>query len=410
MLFAFFLIVALVLVPVWGVTCYLKWFSRYELPQVNESHFPRAAVILAVRGASPSLEDCLSRLVNQDYPRYQVFVVVDHPSDPASEVIQQWSTRHPEAPLEISYLNNPSSKAYLKTSAVLQCIRTLEDDFGAIVLADADTLSYSRWLRDLVLPLMSDEVGLVTGNRWYDPTCVSLGGLVQFFYNSLCVPPMYFMGATWGGSLAIKRAVFQTRTFNEGSIESFSEEVIFQKATFIAGLRLEIQPNVMILNRETSTLASAFNFMKRQLLWTRLYHSAWMLLLVGNWVVNLCLTGFSIVGIYGLTVGNGILAFTLLGGLVLEIASCQLLSEWLHRAIARRALRVQGTSYPAIDWPTRCRMMMVIPLAYVLFSYAMLAAAFARKVTWSGITYEVIPPANIRMKKYLPINETTETI
>lgn len=268
---------------------------------------------------------------------------------------------------------------------------------------------YQTWLADLVQPLLNEEIGLVTGNRWYDPTCRSWGALIRFFYNALCVPPMYFMQATWGGSLAIKRVVFATDFFRESLADHYSEEVIFQSATSNEGLRFEIQPDVMILNRETSTLRAAFNFMKRQLLWTRLYHPSWSRLLVGTCAVYLFFSGLLLVGIYALAIGKILLACIFLGGTLLEIVTCQILAEWLHRSIARRAQRVQGTVFPQIDWPSRCRMVVVLPIAFIVYSYAMLAAAIARRVTWSGITYVVIPPGSIHMVEYHPIIEVNET-
>ncbi|QEG34974.1 glycosyltransferase [Bythopirellula goksoeyrii] len=409
MLITLSLIGLMVLVPVWGVAHYLHWFSDYELPPIEEAELPNAAIILAARGASPTLNECLTRLAGQDYPRYQVYAVIDHPTDPANAIIQEWSAKNPGTSLEISYLENPLSNAYLKTSAVMQCIGSLPDNVGAVVLADADTLTYPTWLRDLIRPLLVEGVGLVTGNRWYDPTVHSVGGLTRFFYNTLCVPPMYFIRATWGGSLAIKRSLFNTESYHDGIADSFSEEVIFQKLTRHAGLSIEVQPDVMILNQESCSLSAVFNFMKRQLLWTRLYHPGWIPLLIGLSLVYIVFTGFLCVGVCGLISGYGRLGGIMLGGLVLEIISCQILSEWLHRSISRRALKVQGIEFPKIDWPARCRMLGVLPVSFVIISYAMFAAAIAKRVKWSGITYEVIPPDGIHMLEYLTMNEVSKT-
>src|SRR5262245_60372909 len=49
---------------------------------------PKAAVILCLRGADPSLSDCLQAIASQDYPNYEVRVVVDCHEDPA------WNVAH----------------------------------------------------------------------------------------------------------------------------------------------------------------------------------------------------------------------------------------------------------------------------------------------------------------------------
>src|SRR5690242_15071047 len=48
---------------------------------------PQTTVLLCVRGADPSLIGCLKGLLNQDYPRYDVRIIIDSLDDPAWDVI-----------------------------------------------------------------------------------------------------------------------------------------------------------------------------------------------------------------------------------------------------------------------------------------------------------------------------------
>ncbi len=50
---------------------------------------PQTAVILCVRGADPSLQDCLRGLAGQTHSHFTVHIVVDHRSDPALGVLRQ---------------------------------------------------------------------------------------------------------------------------------------------------------------------------------------------------------------------------------------------------------------------------------------------------------------------------------
>jgi SAM-dependent methyltransferase/glycosyltransferase involved in cell wall biosynthesis len=399
-----------ILVQLLGVTIYLRWFRNYELPEVSDSDLPKAAIILSIRGPAPFLLECLTKLAEQNFPNYEIHLVVDHPSDPANEVIGRWLETRPPRPVSIQFLEEPSPKAYLKTSAVLQATRALAEDVEVAALADADTIAYPNWLRDLVIPQLASNVGLVTGNRWYDPTATSAGALCRFFYNAICVAPMYFMGATWGGSMSVNREIFHSDFFRQRMTDTPCEDAAMQAAAKLAGVSLQLRPDVMMFNREPCTLRQAFDFIRRQLLWTRLYHPTWHLLLAGTWALHILLIGALLSGGYHLTTGN-----TSVGGAMLLAVAAQILSslfaaEWLHREIASRIKREQGHEIPAIDNPVRLRMILALPLSFVVVCYAMLAAALSRQVNWSGITYDIvpagptrnIPPGGLRMRQYHP--------
>lgn len=400
----------LIVVQLWGVNAYLSWFRSFHLPVTSNSDLPKAAIILSIRGPAPFLQECLNKLTEQNYPDYEIHLVVDHPSDPANDVIGKWLESRPTRSVFIEFLENPSSRAYLKTSAVLQATRSLEDNVEVAVVADADTMAYPNWLRDLVIPQLASDFGLVSGNRWYDPTAKSTGALCRFFYNAICVAPMYFMGATWSGSMSMKRELFDTDDFRKKMADTPCEDAAILATTKHFGLRHQVQPDVMMYNREPCTLPEVFDFIKRQLLWTRLYHPTWHLLLGGTWALYILLTGALFSGVYHLATGNPSVGTALLIAIGAQMFSSVFAAEWLHREIAARIKEKQGLEILAIDWPTRFRLVLALPLAFVVICYAMLAAALSRQVTWSGITYDIvpsgptrnIPPGGLRMRKYRP--------
>jgi cellulose synthase/poly-beta-1,6-N-acetylglucosamine synthase-like glycosyltransferase/SAM-dependent methyltransferase len=399
-----------ILVQLLGVSIYVRWFRTFQLPEASDSELPKAAIILSIRGTAPFLLECLTKLAEQNYPNYKIHLVVDHPTDPANEIIGRWLETRPPRPVSIEFLEEPSPKAYLKTSAVLQATRSLADDVEVAVLADADTIAYPNWLRDLIIPQLTPEVGLVTGNRWYDPTANSAGALCRFFYNAICVAPMYFMGATWGGSMSMKREVFDSDYFPEKMTDTPCEDAAMQAAAKHVNLKLSVQPNVMMFNREPCTLRQSLDFIKRQLLWTRLYHPTWHLLLGGTWAMHILFAGTLLSGVFHLTTGNTIAGTSLLLALGAQILSSVIAAEWLHKVISARIEREQGYKLPVINWTARVRMLLMLPFSFVVMCYAMLAAAFSRQVTWSHITYDIvpagptrsIPPGGLRMRQYRP--------
>src|SRR5690606_3322926 len=134
------LIAALIAGQLVGVAAYLHTSGRVCYPSVAEDALPQAAILLALRGSDPHLHHCLQRLATQDYPHYSLHVILDHVTDPASQSITSWREEHPDFPLEVHYLHDISQHAYLKTSAMRQCIAGLDAQIGAVLLVDGDTL------------------------------------------------------------------------------------------------------------------------------------------------------------------------------------------------------------------------------------------------------------------------------
>jgi glycosyltransferase involved in cell wall biosynthesis len=384
---------------------YVRWYVHHSDSPAEDHEFPKAAIILSLRGADPFLGECLDRLTTQDYPDYEVHVVLDHATDPARAIVEQWLDAHPDRKINVSFLRDISAEAYLKTNAVRQCIQELDASIGVVVLADADTMAYRRWLRDIVAPMIASDVGLVTGNRWYDPTARGWGSLVRYVYNGFCVVPMFFMRATWGGSVAIRRDVFDQSFFLDRMRRTPSEDPAVQEAAHHAGLRLEVHPNVMMLNREASGLRSCFGFLSRQLLWTRLYHSKWSAVLIGALVAYLVLAGGTVAVVLAAAAGESTAAILLGGTILAELLLSQCILEWLHATVSRRAGRAQGEAFPRINWLTRLRLMAALPMTLIFFTFAAVAASLARRVCWRGITYQIVAPDGIRMVEYQPYAE-----
>src|SRR4051812_44958773 len=84
--------------PVWWQLrlIWLYWFRPAD-PPLLEAELPEVAVLLPLRGADPSLRDCLRGLLRQDYPRYSVRIIIDSPQDPAWELVRSILAEHPDA-------------------------------------------------------------------------------------------------------------------------------------------------------------------------------------------------------------------------------------------------------------------------------------------------------------------------
>src|SRR5699024_969834 len=111
-------------------------------PALPESALPEAAVVLSVRGGDPTLEACLRGVLDQDYPHYQVRVVVDHPDDPAWEAVRRvvGAAARPNVDVRVAALRERVPTCTLKVSSHLQGVRDVGADAEVIAFVDADAV------------------------------------------------------------------------------------------------------------------------------------------------------------------------------------------------------------------------------------------------------------------------------
>lgn len=105
-IFAFVIFVTLlvwVAVQAAPTVAFVRALRRDRPALLADGDCPQAAILLSVRGDDPCLAQCVEGLLQQDYPRYTVRIVVDHVEDPAWKVIDRVVKRHPGSPVRYAW-------------------------------------------------------------------------------------------------------------------------------------------------------------------------------------------------------------------------------------------------------------------------------------------------------------------
>ena len=177
--------------------------------------FPPALVVLSLRGPDDRLAECLRALFQQDYPSFVVCVAVDHPSDPAADVVGAVLEEGDYSHVQVLHLESPLDRCSLKCSALRQATADLPVDCEIVAFLNADVVPRRDWLRRLARHLISPRVGAAMGNRWYLPPGKHWGSLVRFAWNATSIVTMNFWQVPWGGSLAVKASVLRETDLRE---------------------------------------------------------------------------------------------------------------------------------------------------------------------------------------------------
>jgi len=400
--FAFMLFASVVMLFL-GQACLVLgfvWALRKQRPPLLEDHqLPKAAVILCLRGSDPFLGDCLLGLLGQDYPNFEVRVVVDHPDDPAYRCVAEAIQTTGASNVALEVLRDKRATCSLKCSSLLQVVNALDDSYEFVAQIDADTIAHPTWLRELASALQDERVGAATGNRWYMPATPTVGSLVRYTWNAAAVVQMVWYHVAWGGTLAIKTRVFRETNILEKWGQAFCEDTLVFGVLKQIGLRVAFVPSLMMINREECSLGGFFSWVRRQLLTARLYHPAW-LAVVGHGVVTTIIPLMALAtSIAALATGNYQAAVWSAAALLLYEASIAVLLIPMELAMRQIAeLRGENSNWLSPGGQLKC--LAIIPLTQIVYAAALMSSLLIRRVVWRGIDYHVEGPWNITRERY----------
>ena len=260
---------------------------RTGLKKPHHFIFPKAAIVLAIRGPDPSLDRNIRALLEQNYPEYRLFIVVDHVEDAAWPIVGRIRDEMPDR-VQVSSLNAPLDTCSLKCSALVQAITELDPSYEVVAFADGDTLVHQTWLRELVEPLADAGIGVSTGSRWYLPSDSGLGSMTRYFWNAGAVVQIWLNGYAWPGSMAMRRNVL-----NDTGIASAWRNSLFDGPAVVrqirhAGYRVWSVPSVIIVNRERISLTDFSSWVERQAVVARSLGGDWYILALHSVNITLC--------------------------------------------------------------------------------------------------------------------------
>ena len=364
------------------------------------------AVVLSLRGADPSLEACLAGVLAQDYPAYQVHIVVDSAEDPALAVVANVLARGhaPNAAVHVDIRRDRSERCSLKLSAQRQVLSRLEEPVAVVVFLDADSVPSAGWLRAMAAPFADRRVGAATGVRWATPVESRSGTLARHVFNVLSFPQSYLYRIPWGGSLAVRKSAIHQAGLLDHWSRCFCEDTSVYGPLRAVGLRLAFVPAATQINNESIELADASYFMLRQLVCVRLHHIYWLRMLALNTATVFsflicCL--LSLVGVAGAALamlGTASQLWTLTAfGIIPALYGAGLtasltVGDHLVRRIVAAPPRAVG-------------LLNLVRATLAALHYSTLAlfrAPFVRSIDWRGITYDIEGRDRIRMRAYRP--------
>ncbi len=396
MLVAAVVLTGLLILASWGQMAWYSlkisvWFPLRE-PAMDAAsrRWPKAAVLLPLRGSDPLLIECLRGLCRLDYPDFQLRLVLDSAEDTAWDAVRQAALEFPHVHIHTEVLTERLETCSLKSSALLQAVRGLPPDVEVTAVVDADVIVPAWWLRELVRPFDDPQVVMSGGLRWFLPERTNCGSVIRRIWGAAASAQMYALNIPWGGTLAYRADFVRDPALQQRWAETFVEDVSVAECCAARGQRLQLVPRLSMVNTETISLGACYRFMRRQIFSVRMYHPAWrrVMLTCAGLVLSCCLTG--VLSVVLEDRGHEGLAWALTGLLLglMAVTTIPLLylEHCLHGA-ATKERPLPGLSVMQLP---------MIPATIVVYGMALFGAAGIRQIDWRGIRYQIGPGGRVK--------------
>ena len=396
----------LALFETYFTSVFIKSFRQNKRDVYRDNELPKVAIALCLRGADPFLSKCLEALSNQNYPEYEIRIVVDSKSDPAWDIATETLLKT-DVPVDISPLRIRRDTCSLKCSALIQAVSELESDCEIIALVDADTIPHPNWLRELVNPLKNCQVGLTTGNRWY-VSGTQWGTICRYIWNVAAVGQMHLYRIPWGGSLAIRTELVRQAQLIERWEQAFCEDTMLRQVLQEENLQIESVASLMMVNREECTLPNFRRWVSRQLLNTKLYHPGWNAISVYGTITFIIPASAALSMAIALFTERWFSAVVLGDSLLVYFTLLLVLIDQWQQAVQKK-LMLRGESLPTGSITTFLKLIVALPLTQLVCAIALWQAMLTQQVEWRGITYRVKGPWEIELLEYFPYQYLNRT-
>ena len=176
---------------------------------IPDKNLPPVSVIICARDEAPNLQEFLPRVLEQNYPSFEVVVVNDCSEDETRDLLEEMQKRYPR--LKVSTIIKDPGFTHAKKLAMLIGIKAAANDL--LVFTDADCKPESeKWLRCIVSSY-TDGAEIILGYGGYTAEKGWLNSYVRYEtmfiamqYTGMAIAGVPYMGV--GRNLSYRRSFF----------------------------------------------------------------------------------------------------------------------------------------------------------------------------------------------------------
>ncbi|HVF24042.1 MAG TPA: glycosyltransferase family 2 protein [Pyrinomonadaceae bacterium] len=356
-------------------------YVRRETNRPLPEFYPFVSVIAPTRGREQGFVDNVRPLLEQDYPRYEIRFVFDDPQDPCVPLVNDLGAK--------PVIAGPAKNTGQKVHNLIFALNTIDPESEVLVFVDTDARPDKNWLRQLVAPLADERIGASTGYRWFVPEKGGVASRLRGVWNASIASAL---GADttknfcWGGSTAIRRSTFEELKVADHWRGTVSDDFTITRILKEAKLPIHFTPHCLVPSVGDCGWNELIEFTTRQIKITRVYAShLWRALLLGSALFAMAFFGGIVLLLVRLWRGESFAVLLSVLILIFALGAAKSFIRW-------RAVNIALADYRAALRRDLAAHLFLWPFASLLYLYNAIVAAFSRRITWRGITYNLLSP------------------
>jgi hypothetical protein len=377
--------VTIILVSTISAWRYGWGLPRPELP----GHTPPTAVIVAVKGVSPTTTAFFEKLLDQAYPDFRIIAAVESHDDPAAALIKTFAAKT-QGQVKLVVAGRVTHGGQ-KVANLLAALDSLETRDKIVVFTDADTLPHTAWLGRCVSALVDAGFEAVSGYRWMVPVDDRLASaFVAAANTSIVTMPRAPVANNlcWGGTMALRVETLERIAIRRYWTGAISDDLQMTRALNDHKIQIYSPRQSLLLSPVSFDWRGAFEFGVRQhrLLFL---HFPWL------WAFSALLLSIPL-----LSAGLAF-SFALKGDagaaavLLLAIVSGEIRFR-CRRQVAGALFGPSKAGYEALTGRVDRWMR---PFWWGFHAACGLAAPFSRRIHWAGVEYHIEAPQKVRAER-----------
>lgn len=358
-----------------------------EMARRPNGYHPYATVILPCKGLDPGFRENVQKLLDQDYPEFEVIFAVAAESDPAYKELVELSARASrKARVVVAGID---SRRAQKINNQLCALEQVTEQTEVLVFVDSDVIARNDFLSRLVEPLREPEVGCTTGYRFYIASLANWPSQLRSLWNRVTAWEMADPGHAfaWGGAMAIKRETFIRAGVAESWDRAADDDLSLTTAVKAINLTVHFVPQCLVASDGNSAVGEIIEWTNRQLILTKVYYpKLWGRAIVRAMVMALWLVAMVGAGLVYAMDRDPVMLNALWAGASLVLV------EFIFLVIARRLWQrvlIDNKEYIRESFITSCA---AIPVAHMVLPWVTLYSLLTNRIQWRGITYELKSP------------------
>lgn len=339
---------------------------RTYRPLTGESK-NKVAIFCPCKGADPEFQKNIESILNQDYPSYDTYFIVESDDDPACRILRSLGANV----LVAGRAFDRGQKVHNLAFAIAQ-----RGNAEIYVFCDSDARFPRNWLSRLLASL--DSTNISTGYRWYIPTRFHFPTFMRSAWNASSVSILgdHDRNFAWGGSTALYRETFERLNILDAWQGSVSDDYSITRRAQQTRTKIVFVPECLIPSYGECTFGELLEFTTRQIIITRVYHPGlWRVGFAGHLIFN--------AAFWILPFSHPLWWAAILG---LSIAK-----SWIRYSAVQTVLPAPSLS--KFGW----FYILCSPLVAVLYLYNMIASSMGTEIVWRQIHYKLVSPNETRV-------------